>query len=235
MKSNIARRYDISTIETSLLCDTMKVKQCKFMDNDYRIVRYNKDKLAANLYNMVGLFRSVIYKQDEVVCYAPPKSIDYALFKQQVPLSDIISMEEYVEGTMVNLFWTGTSWDIATRSSVGGEVSFFSDQDNESGPSFRWMFLDAIATNETLASPTEKDFFSSFDTMPKFYCLSFVLQHPKNRIVTPFDKPSIYLVKTYDLSEKGFVTDVPLFDVSELLPGWVKRPNQIYSTIEEVE
>jgi len=33
-------------------------------------------------------------------------------------------MEEYVEGTMIQLFWTGENWELATRSSVGGNVSF---------------------------------------------------------------------------------------------------------------
>lgn len=238
MTSEIARRYDISTIVDSLYRgseDNINVKQCVFKGVNYRILRYNKDNLNKTDYNTIGLFRSVIYKDDRLVSYAPPKSIDYTMFKDQVPLSQIISMEEHIDGTMVNVFWDGDSWEIATRSSVGGEVSFFSDDSIDGNHSFRWMFLDAIATNESNAPSSEKDFFSSFDNMPKFYCLSFVLQHPKNRIVVPFDKPSLYLVKTFDLSEKGVVTDVPIFDVSEMLPGWVKQPPRIYSTLEELE
>lgn len=231
MTTNIARRYDID----ASLYSGMKVKHYKFNDNDYLIVRYNKEVLAHEQYNTCGLFRSVIYKDNTLVCYSPPKSIDYTMFKVQVPLSQIVSIEEYVEGTMINLFWTGTSWEIATRSSVGGEVSFFSEQDDETGASFRWMFLDAIAMHEDNSSSPDKDFFASFDNMPKTYCFSFVLQHPKNRIVAPFEKPSIYLVKTYDLSEKGIVTDIPLFDVAEMLPGWVKLPDQLHSTLEELE
>lgn len=236
MTTNIARRYDISTMTPTLYTPeqtNMKIKHCRFSDNEYSIIRYNKDTLAREMYNTIGLFRSVIYKDNMLVCYSPPKSIDYVSFKTQV--SQIVSIEEYVEGTMINLFWTGTSWEIATRSSVGGNVSFFSDKDGDRGISFRRMFLDTIAVYENNTSSPDNNFFAFFDNMPKTYCFSFVLQHPNNRIVVPFDKPSLYLVKLYDLSEKGVVNDIPIINISNMLPSWVKFPSQLQSTLVELE
>ena len=48
------------------------------------------------------------------------------------------------------------------------------------------MFLDACNVNNL-----------DFDQLDKKICYSFVLQHPKNRIVVPFTKMNIYLVACY--------------------------------------
>jgi len=63
-------------------------------------------------------------------------------------------MEEYVEGTMIQLFWTGENWELATRSSVGGNVSFFNIKDNHQNvrPTFRELLLNTILYNENLHS-----------------------------------------------------------------------------------
>ena len=208
-----------------------KVKHVTFKDRNYVIMRYNKSLLSKDAYNTTGLIRSVICKDNEIVCYSPPKSIDYTMFKNQVSPSNITSIEEYVEGTMINLFWTGDTWEIATRSSVGGNVSFFSD-DNSDGMSFRHMFLDTIASQET---STQTDFFSSFENMPKNFCFSFVLQHPNNRIVVPFINPSLYLVKVYEMTNGGYVNEINISSVANSLPGWVKYPEQIHTSLTELE
>jgi len=237
--SNLVANLNKSDVPGGVECCVLNMKQVVYKEHPYDIIRYNKDCAETMLlcktigHNSIGHFRSVIYSNGEVVCYAPPKSVDYDLFKKQIPLADIISIEEYVEGTMINVFWNGDKWEIATRSCVGGEVSFFSDETSPGTPTFRTMFLETIIENE-LKTPG-KDFFQSLDEIPKTYCLSFVLQHPKNRIVTPFACPGLYLVKTYDLSEKGIVNEVSIPTVKNALPDWVKIPKQLESSVEELE
>lgn len=244
MTYEVVNTIDISVIDETInsLDITLKLehanikdKQVILNDKKYRILRYDKDLLTKEVYNTTGIVRSMIYKDNKLVCYAPPKSIDYDMFKNQVPLSNISSIEEYVEGTMVNLFWNGDSWEIATRSSVGGNVSFFSEDNVIDNPTFRRMFIDAIASEESDSLSNDVEFFQSFDTIPKTFSLSFVLQHPNNRIVVPFKKPSIYLVKVYNIVGDGLVKELHKDCVSSILPKWVKYPKQLTTPLCEIE
>lgn len=205
----------------------LKQKQWLYNDDTYHIIRYNKPLITSDNYDTSGWFRSVIHKNGKMVCFAPPKSMDYMSFKEKVDLS-MISIEEYVEGTMINMFWSGKEWEIATRSSVGGKVSFFVNTQK----TFRQMFLEAINYNET---GTETDFFTSLEKIPHNTCLSFVLQHPDNRIVVPFEKPSIYLVKAYTISEDYIVREVNLSTISQKLPNWIRYSNKNQYSLQEVE
>lgn len=196
-----------------------------YKDNTYTIVRYNKKMLSNDIRATSGNFRSVIIKDGNVVCFAPPKSLLLNQFVEETS-NDDISAEEFVEGTMINMFWSGEEWEIATRSSVGGKVAFFTSEttlNNKEKNTFRWMFLDAISHQEALAE--EEDFFRCFENIPKNYCLSFVLQHPKNRIVVPFSSPNIYLVAAYSIDE-NVVSELNLNEICDKLPGFIKTPEK---------
>lgn len=195
----------------------------------YKIIRYNKNMLTPEKYDTSGLFRSLIHKDGKIICYAPPKSMEHTSFKHNVDLKNI-SVEEYVEGTMINMFWSGSEWEIATRSAVGGNVSFFRNTVDSNNKTFRHMFLEAISYNEKDAD--EKDFFTSLDAVPRDICLTFVLQHPENRIVVPFSMPKIYLVKAYKLEEDYTIKEVAL---TQTLPSWVKYPEKYSYSSENIE
>lgn len=164
-------------------------------NNEYTMIRYNKTILNYDLVSSYGLFRSVILNnKDEIVCFAPPKSMLSDLFIQKYPdprcpsLMGSIVMQEFVEGTMINVFWDPSiglsgGWEIATRNNIGGNTKFYQYNNSKT---FREMFLEAMAAVGL-----------TFDHLYKNYCYSFVLQHPENRIVVPFSKPDLYLVATY--------------------------------------
>ena len=42
----------------------------------------------------------------------------------------------------------------------------------------------------------------NIENMDKTLCYSFVLQHPENRIVVPFNYPCLYLVAVYHIERK---------------------------------
>ena len=162
-------------------------------NNTYSILHYDKNFLSVDLISTVGLLRSVIMNKDNyVVCFAPPKSYEYNSFITKYPeITPEIVAEEFVEGTMVNVFWDKTSglsgsWEIATRSTVGGDVCFYKSKPN--AKTFRTMFLEAAERNHL-----------NLQMLHPAYCYSFVLQHPENRIVVPFTTPQLYLVEVYEI------------------------------------
>lgn len=174
---------------TTTLGLTRKLKQHK--TNKYTVVKYIKQELSDERIRTRGLFRSIISKDDKVVVFAPPKGLKYEDFSKVYPLNDCI-VEEYIEGTMINLFFDG-DWEIATRSNVGGNYNFLSRNHEFT---FRRMFLEAC--NETGLE---------FDSLDKELCYCFVLQHPQNRIVVQFDKPTLYLVSCYKIDNQQLKVD----------------------------
>jgi len=166
------------------------------LNQKYRIVRYNKPLLSKDLIQDYGVFRSVIINSlNNVVCFSPPKSLLADKFMEMYTISedsssnkDIIA-QEFVEGTMINVFYdpAAATWQIATRSTVGGNMSFF--QGPGGSKTFNEMFLEACTENQLF-----------IQTLNPMYCYSFVLQHPCNRIVVPFSKPQLYLIEVYNIS-----------------------------------
>jgi len=106
--------------------------------------------------------------------------------------SKIKFAEEFVEGTMVNLFYNPSndvqSWEFSTRN----VVSPAEKRNNGSGSGvvdkkcFRRMFLEACAAVGL-----------KFDDLQKEYSYSFVLQHPDNTIVAPVKSMALFIVAMY--------------------------------------
>jgi len=167
----------------------------------YTIITYDKKLLTNGLIKCFGLFRSlIINKNNKVVCLAPPKSILHVDFIQKYyeNFNDIIA-EEFVEGTMINVFWDEATgdWEISTKNIVGAKTTFYKGHNSKT---FRNMFFEAAKNNNLLLQNLEKN-----------KCYSFVLQHPENRIVVPFKQPQLYLVAIYSINnttEKGITIDV---------------------------
>ena len=173
----------------------------------YRIVRYDKKMLSKDHISKHGLFRSVIINSaNRVVCFSPPKSFAADKFMEMYPLNNsesandkIIIAQDFIEGTMINVFFdpavglTGC-WQIATRSTIGANVTFFKGATK----TFNDMFIEACIANNLY-----------INTLNPHFCYSFVLQHPGNRIVVPFSKPQLYLVDVFQIVQNG--DDVKVF------------------------
>lgn len=135
-------------------------------------------------------YRSAIFTPDEkkLLCVAPSKSLPtlHEIKKSSFEVTEI------VEGTMINLFWDGEQWEIATKKKVGAENYFYKNVygvvGEQSNKSFRTMFLEALQIPDL----------SSID-FNKSFCYSFVIQHPCNHIVLMTEVPRVYLVSTYEL------------------------------------
>jgi hypothetical protein len=187
-------------LDPQALCsDAVKITNIPTLP--FKVARYNKSMLQKDTISTHGLYRSVILTDtDDIVCFAPPKSIPPSDFLEKTAVADIVA-EEFVEGTMLNLFWDRSEdrWEMATRSIVGAANTFFAKNPVKS---FREMFLEAVAETHLM-----------LEELDKTHCYSFVLQHPENRIVTPFQKPHLYLVAVYTII-KG--EEHPRIDVEDV-------------------
>lgn len=193
---NLLDEENAEICETKILNKTISYTK---RNQKYFVIRYDKNILSNDLISTYGLTRSIILNSNnKIVSFAPPKSINAEEFITCYPNLNSPGMvvEEFVEGTMINVFWDETvgltgSWEIATRNVVGAESSFYKTFDSEScfkSKTFRDMFLEAASENNLI-----------IDVLDKRFCYSFVLQHPENRIVVPFNRPQLYLVAVYEI------------------------------------
>jgi hypothetical protein len=161
----------------------LNVHECESNGQKYKIVRYNKKNLTVDTIPTYGLCRSLIFNgSNKLVGFAPPKSVGRDKFHD---LTKNITAEEFVEGTMINVFWN-ESWEISTRSKVGANTSFFRAAQ---GKTFRTLFFEACEHCNL-----------DIERLNKELCYSFVLQHPENRIVVPFTTPDLFLTAVYKIN-----------------------------------
>jgi len=186
---DLTRFYNDNETEQESLMNFLKlsVKHWRHNDKVYKIIRYNKEYLMDDLIKSSGLFRSVIFNNNRLVSFSPPKSLRpdtfVATYKDQVKQC---RAEQYIEGTMINVFYDQDAWEISTRSTVGAKIVFFRNDGNTT--TFRDMFMDAC-------NHVNLD----FNYLDKTVCYSFILQHPENRIVSPIVEKAIYLAKAYKI------------------------------------
>jgi hypothetical protein len=172
------------------------------------IVKYDKTYLNINNISSFGLFRSLIVDENgKIICFSPPKSYNLNLDDTiNNKVFDNYELQEFLEGTMINMFWHPylKDWEISTKSNVGAK-NFFNDNKN----TFRYMFLQAC-NNANL----------NFDDLNKEYSYSFVLQHPDNRIVVPFKQTQLYLTNVYSFRQNTIniinLNDIDIFKKSNI-------------------
>ena len=174
--------FDFTQLESEKYIEYCNSKNIKVKVKDkFKLLKYDKKMLNSDNIDTLGLFRSVIVYENKVVSFAPPKSENLInLNVEQENLSDY-EMQEYVEGTMINIFWSDekNDWEISTRSNIGGKCCFNINFDPQA--TFRYMFLDAM--NHTKLE---------FEHLNKNFSYSFVLQHPSNRIVVPMNNTRLF-------------------------------------------
>jgi hypothetical protein len=186
----LIKNVDADTCNSNIL----KLNKTDSNNKMYKVIRYDKHILNDDLISTYGLCRSIIVNENNnVVCFSPPKSIPSDEFIKKYPnKTEAIIAQEFVEGTMINVFWdkniglTG-GWEIATRNTVGAMSGFYKSPNSKT---FRTMFLEAAFENNL-----------HLENLNRAYCFSFVLQHPENRIVVPFRKALICLVAMYHIDD----------------------------------
>lgn len=143
--------------------------------NGYSVVK--TENIRTSVYNSHG----------KLVAFAPlsTSNID-SFFDSNGKILNDIRIEEYVEGTMINLFHDNNEWTISTRSTVGGRNNFYLNGTTKQ-KSFRTMFDECWKDQMPF----------SIDTLDKNYSYSLVMQHKDNRIINPVFENKLYLISVY--------------------------------------
>jgi hypothetical protein len=157
-------------------------------DNDFPelyMVTYDKDKEIKN--NISKQCRGLILEKNtnKIVCYTFNKGIDYDIDIDEI--NDLkgldwnsTKIERSIDGTQIRLYYYNNEWRYATTRCIDAKKArWFSSL------SFYDLFKDADNID--------------YEKLNKNYCYSFVLCHPKNRIVVKYDYPYIIHVMTRDM------------------------------------
>ena len=172
-------------------------------NSKYKIVTYKKNSVTKDTLTTLGLFRSIIFNgEDEIISFAPPKAMNYESFKTKYPDLSHLIINEFVDGTMINVFYDkttvtenednsilGSGWNISTRKNIGANNHFYRYSNNNVQRDFGELF------KETFVNARIK-----VELLDTAYCYSFVLRHPENRIVSYVDNAEIYLTNVFRLN-----------------------------------
>lgn len=190
----------------------------------YSVLNYNKLGVSFNDLNTLK-YRSAIFSFPEKLplSFSPPKSVSWELFQQsyaycspnlgehaelQLKNSAELHVNEYIEGVMIHLFYDprSSSWEIATKGGVGGKYSYYGNlgkdpmnSEKKSRPHFYEMFMEAF--RETKSSDINT--LPILESLQKNMCYIFILQHPRNKIVLPINRPVLYLIRVYYVMKHG--------------------------------
>lgn len=149
-------------------------------DSTYALIRYDKEKSNMAL-SHVRAMRSVVWdtRKNVPVSVTPIKSVRGDSTVPDSASTKGYSVEQFLDGVMIGMFWDGSAWRIHTRSSLDATSRYFSNR------TFAELFTEAVGGSiETYAA--------DFDKRASY---TFVLQHPENRIVTYVPVANVHLVQ----------------------------------------
>lgn len=250
-EQNIQKVNHSDEIEKTLNSLKLTMKNWKTDTGMYSIIKYDKQAfgLVQEDYETIGLLRSVVVDDTgRIVAYSPPKCLSITEQREKsfndnnimtAPSDSTTNewcAEEFVEGTMINMFYSkteaGGAWEIATKSTVGGNVVFYAPKNPKETveirdkDTFRNMFF------ETCAKLGFK-----YEELPKEFMYTFVLQHPKNRIVLPITEAKIYIIGLYSINNDTLdITQLSTAGfVEKYGAGVILRPKQLFADNYSVE
>jgi hypothetical protein len=138
-------------------------------------------------------FRSVVWNMltNRPVCVGPARGVALDASATEVPGGGPFVVEDFVDGVMLNQFHDGERWRVATRTQIDAGAGFYGKT------SFAELFADTF-----IASGLK------LDDLDKGLCYSWVLQHPKERVVVavPYGVPRLFLVEASRIAADGSVT-----------------------------
>lgn len=168
------------------------------------LVRYNKDKCDMTDPDVMKC-RGLVMRQEDnrVLCYPPQKSISIQSFLENVEKNwNKVECEEFLDGTMINIFHHENEWILSTRSCIGGNN--------------KWL---SVKTFKQLFDESAENF--NFESLDRDCCYTVVLKHSDNRIVKEYEESGITLVsaRRFSVGEDGnqHIETLKINDVRDVL------------------
>lgn len=216
------------------VCSKEKVFQKICWENNslYYMINYDKSMICFDDTEN-SKYKSVILScpEKDVLCFSPPKSFHYEQFIKKYPeINDTILINEFIEGTMINLFYDykTSKWLISTRKRIGGKNRITSHfKENKT---FYQLFLESLSAN----NDDELSELPFIKILPMSYCYSFVLNHMES-------KPISHLVSVYKIYFDNTIkfilpTEYEKWKIFENVVGLIQFPNRIenYDTYDSL-
>lgn len=164
-------------------------------DAPLALIHYNKETSDMSLPH-VGAFRSVVWNAltNRPVAVSPARGVRVGA-DTEVSDEDVAAavVEDFVDGVMLNLFWDGASWRLASHTQLHATGHYYGSRP------FSELFWETFV-GQGLA-------LKDLDTA---VCYSFVLQHPEERVVIApaYGIPKLFLVGAYTIAADGSVATV---------------------------
>jgi len=210
-----------------------KEQTVKVFDNEYKYIIYNY-KSEYKYDSDVQHIRSVITdEENNILSYSTEKSdLKYNVFQhvEDNELIDIdaknIQVEEFVEGTMIMMFYDNRitykendteckgKWQIATRSNVGANATFFVNDNLHT--TFSDMFYNTLNTLNININDFTCKIFNCETKESQKICYHFVMQHPNNKVVNYFTEPKLYLINTFVIEEQEHIYKITKIHGNEI-------------------
>jgi hypothetical protein len=198
---------------------------------DLYLVKYRKDK--SDMKNEdVQKCRGIILEKNsnKLLCVPPKKSIDNDYYHNEYKHGDFsenVIFEEFIDGTMINVFKFNNNIYISTRSCLGANCRWNSEN------TFNILFNECID-------------FSKFENIDEGYSYSFVIQHPDNTIVKKYVEPQIKLCNITKINSDYSVNIINRNMMQELVDRYnfdIKLPNiytlknmeEVYKKIDDLD
>ena len=191
LNSYISSAADWESVRTHFVND-LDVRVVEPPQSEYALIRYVKGKSDFKDALVRDLRSVVIHKPTlRVVSVAPALSTPYsAWFGSGAAASATASAQEFIDGTMLNIFrGVDGTVHVASRSRIGDSKTLFSDK------TFTTMMEEALSI-----TPVK----NYKDLLPAdAQCISVVVQHKDNRVVCPVLLPKLYIVSTTKVGADG--------------------------------
>jgi hypothetical protein len=153
------------------------------------------DKAKSDMKNpLTGAFRSVAWNAltNRPVAVGPQRGLALTLATALPAGADAFTVEEFIDGVMINQWWNGTFWEMSTRTQMDAGGSYYGERP------FATLFGETFA-----AAGLRVD-----DHLDTSVIYSWVLQHPEERVVVApaFGAAKLWLVERSRIDSAGIRT-----------------------------